>query len=240
MTIYRSLPLTNQLVNTLLERIQEGKYAAGARFPSESELCNEFGVSRATVRTALASLASQGMLVKQAGVGTFLAGQHRLESGLEQLESVLTVARRNGFDPQIAGLMMEVMPADETLAEILQLEPGSLITRVARAILVEGTPSSYHEDYLPERTIPAEELDGFSGSVLDMLVTRLNPPVVQARTEITAMNANLRLCAELGVDEGRALILLKETLYDETGKIVGYSENFFVPDRFRLDVMRKR
>ena len=237
---YRSLPLTDQLVNTLLERIQDGKYAAGGRFPSESELCSEFRVSRATVRTALASLASQGMLVKQAGVGTFLAGQHRLESGLEQLESVLTVARRNGFDPQISGLVMDVMPADEMLAETLGLEPGSPVTRIARAILVDGISSSYHEDFVPERTITTEELEGFSGSVLDLLVMRLSPPVVQARTEITATNASGKLCRELGVETGSALILLKETLYDETGTVVGYSENFFVPDRFRLEVMRKR
>ena len=66
------LPISEHLTLTLIERISAGFYPLDAQFPSESELCKEFEVSRATVRTALAALVAKGLLVKRVGVGSFL------------------------------------------------------------------------------------------------------------------------------------------------------------------------
>jgi len=67
-----SLPISEHLTNTLIDRIRAGVYPLDDHFPSESELCKEFHVSRATVRTALAALVAMGLLIKKAGVGSFL------------------------------------------------------------------------------------------------------------------------------------------------------------------------
>ncbi|HZW02451.1 MAG TPA: GntR family transcriptional regulator [Anaerolineaceae bacterium] len=240
MELQRIIPLNEQIKKILLDRIQCGTYAAGMRFPSEAELCLEFGVSRATVRTVLAELSARGLLVRQAGVGTFLAGTRQLETGLEQLESVLSIARRHGLAPAVDGLEAVVLPAPPGLAERLDRPGGAPLTRITRAIRIADQPVSYHEDYVPTEILAPEQLEPFTGSVLDLLTDRLGLSVTSALTEITAVNASGPLCASLGVAAGCALILLKETLHDEAGAAIGFSDNYFVPDRFRLQFLRRK
>ena len=59
----------------MLDRIAAGTLRAGERVPSENELVRELGVSRMTANRALSELAADGVLVRVAGVGTFVAEQ---------------------------------------------------------------------------------------------------------------------------------------------------------------------
>ena len=70
-----SLPvsLQFQLRTRLLEKIQSGEWAVGQLIPSERDLCDEYGVSRMTVREVLGSLTQSGYLVRKQGKGTFVA-----------------------------------------------------------------------------------------------------------------------------------------------------------------------
>ena len=69
MVFVHTKTVSNQVDEILLERIREGMYLPGIRMPSESELSDEFGVSRATVRTALAKLAASGIILRKQGDG---------------------------------------------------------------------------------------------------------------------------------------------------------------------------
>lgn len=240
MELARSIPLKEQVKKILLDRIQRGDYSAGMRFPSESELCQEFGVSRATIRTVLAELSARGLLVRQAGVGTFLADSRQLETGLELLESVMSIARRHGHSPKVVGLCTTVVTVGGELAERLSLPEGSPVIRIARAIRIDGQAISYHEDYVPTDILSIDQLKPFNGSVLDLLADHLQLNITSALTEITAVNATGELCNSLGVWPGCALIHLKETLHDESGTVIGFSDNYFVPDRFRLQFIRRK
>lgn len=70
-------PLYAQLAERLKRHIQRGELQPGDRLWSESELCDRFGVSRGTVREALDVLASEGLLQRIAGKGTFIAAPAR-------------------------------------------------------------------------------------------------------------------------------------------------------------------
>lgn len=59
-----------QLATTLMREIESGRYPIGALIPTEFELCDQFGVSRFTVREAVKLLVQQGLIVRQAGVGS--------------------------------------------------------------------------------------------------------------------------------------------------------------------------
>jgi ABC-type glycerol-3-phosphate transport system substrate-binding protein len=68
-----AIPLYRQLKEILEERIREGEFRAGKRLPTEKELCQEFGVSRITVRQALSELINEGLLFRRQGSGTFVS-----------------------------------------------------------------------------------------------------------------------------------------------------------------------
>ena len=229
--------VSDQLTRILLERIQNGYYREPGEFPSEAQLCKEFGVSRSTVRTALAALVANGLLVKRPGIGTFLAKKHRLESGLEQLESVLSLAKRQSLSSNVANVSINTIEADSTLAETLGVSEGTLLTSVSRTILVDENPVSFHIDFVPRIWLEPGQVDqAFQGSVLDLLRERYAQHVYDAVTEITAIAATRETASYLKIPLHKALILLRETLHEETGTAISYSENYFVPDQvcFRL------
>lgn len=230
-------PLYVQAHDWLLALIQEKGLQPGDQLPSETHLSEQLGISRSTLREALHLLMEEGVIVRRQGLGTFVAANHHLESGLERLESVLTLAARQGMETRVEALAVESVEADRALAERLKIDLGAPITWVHRTIVVEDCPVAYMEDFVPEHWLV---LDGtFNGSVLDLLRQQHGPRIQEALADITAIRADSSLARRLGVSSGAAVLLLEEILFDADGTVIGFSRNYFVPDRFRFHVIRR-
>ncbi len=234
----RSLPA--QTCYRLRALIQQGHWEPGSRLPSENALATQLGISRATLREALRLLEEEGLITRRHGVGTFVTPHPRLESGLERLESVLSLAARLGMQAHYQDLSVQTVEADRALAEHLRVEKGTPLTRVSRTILVDGRPVAYLEDFVPAHWLSPQDLgDTFTGSVLDALRQHPALRVQEARADIIAIRAGRSLAHRLQVQPGDALLLLEETLFDAFGVPLDFSRNYFVPDRFRFYVVRK-
>jgi GntR family transcriptional regulator len=165
-------PLHIQVQERLRTLIAGGVYQAGQQLPPEARLSAELGVSRPTLREALLNLEREGIIVRKHGVGTFVAPGYgrRLQSGLERLESILGWAARQGMEVGFDDLQVQEEPADSKLADRLQVTPGTLLTSVHRAIVVDGVPVAYMSDFAPASVLVTADVDAtFTGSVLDLL-----------------------------------------------------------------------
>jgi GntR family transcriptional regulator len=238
------LPLSTRAQQYLLSLIENGTYEPGEQLPSQADLAVQLGISRPTLREALLNLEQEGIIVRKHGVGTFVAPGfgHRLESGLERLESILDLAARQGMAPEVAGLEVQEVTADTETAERLAIAPGSRVTSVRRAILVDKKPVAYMVDLIPSAILAPDEIDErFNGSVLDLLRTKPELEIGEVMADIVALNAGdaPHLVAKLKVKPGQALLLIEEVLYDVEGTVVEFSRNYFIPDFFRFHVVRR-
>src|SRR5512145_221557 len=103
---------------------------AGQRLPSEPDLAKQLGVSRATLRDAMRTFETQGLVRRRQGSGTFVVGKSQvLEGGLEVLESLETMAKRLGLAISVSNLSVEKITADENTAENLNLAIGAPLLR---------------------------------------------------------------------------------------------------------------
>lgn len=226
----------------LLSLIESGTYRPGERLPPEVDLAAQLGVSRPTLREALFNLEREGVVVRKHGVGTFIASKpnSRLAGGLQRLESVLALAARQGMVAQVRGLSVKQVPADEELAEKLDIAPDTPLTRVQRTIVVKDRPAAYLVDYFSVNVISPGELGlFFSGSILDLLRQRDDVRVHEALSQISAVNADSGLAEHLEIEPGRALLLLAETLFTEDNRPIEFSHNYFLPDLFQFHVLRR-
>ncbi len=211
------------------------------RLPSEPYLAKQMGVSRATLREAMRSFEGQGMIRRRQGVGTFVAAKVPvIETGLEVLESIGTIAKRSGLVVRMGKLQTEQMTADQELAEHLNLQMGADLTRVARIIYTDDRPIAYLEDTLPINILSTDELQsGFTGSVLDLLLRRGVPKLIQSRTEIKAIGATPEVARALQIQRDDVLLLLAAQLYSEDNRVIDYSLSYFLPGYFRFHVVRR-
>lgn len=213
---------------------------AGERLLSEPELSRKLGVSRATLREAMRTFEAQGLIRRRQGSGTFVVGQTPvLESGLEVLESLETLAKRRGLSVTVRDLHIQSVYADQELAEGLGLPVASRLVRVQRVMCTDGRPVAYLVDTLPETFLAPNELPStFSGSVLDFLIAR-GTPLTVSRAEITAIGAPAEVARALEIQRGDVLLRFTAQLYTANGKVVDYSVSNFIPGYFNFHVVRR-
>jgi GntR family transcriptional regulator len=214
---------------------------AESRLPSEPELARRMGVSRATLREAMRSFEGQGLIRRRQGVGTFVVAQVPvLDSGLEVLESIETLAQRTNLSVKIGELQVEKIEADEDHATALNVQIGTSLTRVARVFYTDSRPIAYLVDSLPADVLDTAEVEsGFTGSVLDLLLRRGTPLLAQSRTDIRAVGATPQVARALQIQRDDVLLLFVAQLYSNDGRVVDYSFSYFLPGYFRFHVVRK-
>jgi len=213
---------------------------AGQRLQAEPQLAKEMGVSRATLREAMRMFETQGLLRRRQGSGTFVVGKvQTLDSGLELLESLETMAKRLGLEVSVSDLNIEIVPANEELAHALNISVGKQLTRVRRVVRTDTRPVAYLVDTLPEEILRSEDLpQDFHGSVLDLLLDR-GDPLKTSRANVTAIAATAEVAKALEIQRGDVLLHFNSQLFDQKGKVMDFSLSYFIPGYFHFHVLRQ-
>jgi GntR family transcriptional regulator len=213
----------------------------GGRLPSEPNLAVKLGVSRATLREAMRTFETQGVIRRRQGSGTYVnLPLHVLESGLEVLESIETIALRSGLSVKMGALEVKQRQAEADECSLLALKPCGDVIQIARFILAEDRPVAYLIDILPVNVLTQEELEqGFTGSILDLLLHRGAPPLLTSRTEINAVTADSQVARALGIQRGDVLLCFTADLYTASGEVIDRSFSYFIPGYFRFHVVRR-
>ncbi|MGB9674311.1 MAG: GntR family transcriptional regulator [Anaerolineales bacterium] len=230
---------TQKTQDSLAEMI--AKMQPGEKLPSEPYLAKLLGVSRATLREAMRTFETQGLLLRRQGSGTYVMQPPAIiESGLEVLESIETQAKRIGLDVMMGEVKIEKRKAQLQEVKELGISEENNVLYISRAILADGKAVAYLIDILPEGILGDEDLSTqFRGSVLDLLLKRGNPALQSSRCEINAVQANSELAKIFGIQRGDALLVFKAWLFSVSGNVVDYSYSYFLPGYFRFHVIRR-
>jgi len=216
------------------------KTPAGQRLLSEPELAKQLGVSRATLREAMRTFETQGLIRRRQGSGTFVVGKvQALESGLEILESLETMAKRLGLEVSVSDLNVETVLADNDLAAVLNVSAGTSLTRVRRVVRADNRPVAYLVDTLPEDALHIDDLPAnFHGSVLDLLLER-GDSLTSSRANVSAIGATAEVAKAIEIQRGDVLLHFYSQLFDRSGKVVDYSLSYFIPGYFHFHIVRR-
>lgn len=217
------------------------KTPAGQRLISEPELAKQLGVSRATLREAMRTFETQGVIRRRQGSGTYVVGKVPvMDAGLEQLESIETMARRMNLEITVSDLQVEGFDADADSAKGLGVETGARLTRIRRVIRADRRPAAYLVDILPESILkPANLPDNFHGSVLDFLIQR-GDKLGNSRAVVSATNAPADVAKPLEIQRDDVLLVFTSQLFElKNTTIVDYSVSYFIPGYFHFHVNRR-
>jgi GntR family transcriptional regulator len=227
---------TTDALAALIKEIEPGTY-----LPSEPKLARKLGVSRATLREAMRVFEGQGVIVRKQGVGTLVTNPpHVIETGIEKLESLETLARRIGLQIEMSELEINEREASEREAKRFELVNGAFVIDVSRVMCTEDRPIAYLVDSLPEAYLPEEvRQKQFRGSILDLLVKKQVPSVKTSETEITAVSASAEVARELEIQRGDVLLFMEAWLRTAEGQIIDHSFSYFLPGTFRFSIVRR-
>ncbi len=234
------LPRFAQIRARLRQDILDKRLQAGQKLPSEAQLQSAFGVSRITVRQALAELQAEGLVYTLNGKGSFVtrpAGAPRLG----MLAGFNDFVRSRGRVPSGRLLGVRNCPAPARVALALRLERGAPVT-LARALrLIDNVPASILHAYFEStqgRDLLARRIHEEDAMTLleDALGMRLDYTQIAA----TAVRAGRVRGALLAVPGDAPLLQMRFVPYDITGSPLMYSDVYFRPDQFNYRAVVRR
>ncbi|TKT04195.1 GntR family transcriptional regulator [Streptomyces lasalocidi] len=205
----------------------------GDAIPSERALCAQLGVSRPTLRAAVAELVTAGILVREHGRGVFVAP--------EKITQELVQDRQSLSVPQASGtwtsrlLEFTTMPAGARVGRKLRLSPAAEIFYVARLRLVDGAPIAIEHLHIPAATVPgltARELE--QGDLYQHLRTHHGVHVSEATQAIEPTVVTRAEAEVLDVPELFPALLFERLTSDSTGRPVEYVHSLYRGDRYRI------
>jgi len=207
------IPLYRRIEKDLLTQIVEGRLAPGQVIPTERKLCDQYGVSRITVRHAIHELETSGYIQRRQGKGTFVS-RSRIRREMGRLISFSEELRLQGSVPGSRLLNLQHRPADSALAVRLNIQEGDPIWIVERLRLADGEVASISNSYLhlpPEVYLTPMELTNEPS--LWALLEQKGIVISECDTAVRAIAADAHHARLLGVAEGDPLLLREGVNY---------------------------
>ena len=230
------MPLYQQIVALLTNRIRSGAIAAGEYLPGEKDLCVEYGVSRITARRAMNELAHAGLVAREQGRGTRV-----LDNQLSPVfsasingwrENVTAMGRRTSAQV----LDFAYVPAPAAVAAALEVAPGETVQHTVRVRQLNDEPFSHLVTYVPEDVGRRYKRADLGNSPLHKLLERAGVRIAKARQMLTATLADPPVAGILGIPVGSPLIAVERVVRDETGRPVEFIRILYRPDLYRIEI----
>jgi GntR family transcriptional regulator len=230
-------PAAEDVRHRLLEQIRHGKLRPGERLGAERDLARELGVSRSTVRQALAALEVAGVVrrVPGRGGGTFVR-QQKMERDLSRVVGVPALLRAQGMTSGSRIVSTALVVADEETAAALGLGAGAYVVDLVRLRLADGTPLSLEHVRLPAELFPGLLDLPLGGSLYELLHEHFHTTPGEAVERIEVTTAGEDESSVLGVEQGAALLSITRTTKDAQGVAFEYSSDLFRADRTVITV----
>ncbi len=222
-----------RVARLLAERIGSGRIARGEALPPERELADQLGVSRATLRRALADLAAAGLVERHQGRGTFVAGDPLSEEA-NALTSLTELGASRGLVPSARVLELRVAEAGDEDSELFGIAPGAPVVLLHRLRRLDGLPVSLDRTRVPQDALPDLGTLDFRRDSLYAALDRAGRGPVRADYTVEAVPADASSARLLEVAAGAPLLRASTVSRDTAGRVVEAGEMLYRGDRYRF------
>ena len=235
-------PLHLLISEKLRDRIEQRIYQPGEQLPSESQLIQEFNVSRTTIRQAVANLINQGLVLSYQGKGVFVTEQRKVTYSLSSSAAMFLAQdmANQGLELTVKNLTLELVAVPPPVQKILQLPPQSTQAYLQKKLLIiDGLAGAIDITYtLPELGDAYGEQ--FKEAMTFSVLEEQGIVIDQVYAVIECTHADAEISQHLGVPLGHPLIVYRHTAYSKYGTPLVHGETISRADRFSYSIVISR
>jgi GntR family transcriptional regulator len=231
--------LRYQIADVLRERLLAGELEAGEQLPSEPELARSLGVSRSSLRAAIALLEAEGLLRRRHGSGTYVTERPLLRNDLSLNFGVAEMIASTGLEhgTSYSRAAREGAPAD--VAEAFGIEAGAPLSALHRVRTADGKPVVESVDWCREETLDPSELSALGrGSLYDALAAH-GSVIHHGVASITPTRAGRETAKRLKVPVRSLLLTLFQVDSTAADEVALVSVEHHLADAFEFTVYRR-
>lgn len=231
-----------EIYRDIKDRIVQGEFKANEQLPFEKDLCIAYDVSKMTIKRSLDLLVDEGLIIKRRGSGTFvkdLSNNEILRMGVSnQLKGLSKFSDQKKVTSKI--LNFDVIRAEESIADKLNIPPNSFIYDLYRVRYVEGKPTVIEKTFMPITLIPGLTEEHAHGSVYEYIEKDLDLTIQSAHRKFTVRKATSEEIHYLNLNEGDPVAVAEQTVYLDNGKAMEYSFSIHRYDEFSAEIIITR
>lgn len=240
MRIKPNVPMAVQAAELLRNRLRRD-YVNGGRLPGENVIASELGVSRGTIRQALAILEREGVILRQQGTGTFanpnvLGINARVDMAYEFTQLIEAA----GFEAAIDTVEVRREAASADLAQRLGLTTGDPVLTIHKIFLASGQRAIYVVEQLPTALVQSEYAESeLTHPIFDFLDQRCHQRVDYIVSEIVPCVADQGLAEYLGIEPGQPILKFSEVFYSTSNAPLVLATVYFRDPLIRFHALRQ-
>ncbi len=234
------VPFYEQISEHIRTLIRAGHLVAGQSYYSEGEIARSLGISKMPVRQAFQKLRAEGLLIIARGKRPVI-GTGRVSWNFQELRGFSEEMRRRGLVPSAKLLGCEMLEPEAEVAEALRLAPKESVYRLKRLRFVNAEPVAVVTSYLPAKIFPGiDRQDLENQSLYDVVENTYKRKLQRAEEVIGATKAGEKDAHLLQTEPHSALLIIRETTYDEEDVAIEYSVSLLRGDRYTASVISVR
>lgn len=226
--------LHRQLFLVLREEISRGLFGDTGALPKEESLCERFGVSRITVRRALADLAALGLVERRHGRGTFVREDRLQMARPNPSLSLIDSLRQTASNTQVQVLLVEQTEPPPDVAAMLQLTPGEKAVHALRLRSIKGTPVMLTDAWVPIHLGKQVTTAALSQQALYEILLAQGVKFGRVIQEITTEMSDPVRAGLMQTEVGIPLLKVVRVIHDPESRPVQFITVTMTPERSRI------
>jgi GntR family transcriptional regulator len=221
-------PLYIKVANLMEENIRNGTLSHGERLPNERWLCEEYKISRTTLRKAIKVLIEQELVERRPNRGLYVT-LSKFTSSPNRPFSIFQELQRNGIHPSSKILTFKRIKASMELANHMQCKLKENLIEIHRLRIADGVPFCIQILYMPERLFP--QLNPWlitDRSLYDVMQTEYNVIVVKSHQVITTTLSSPYQSELLNISSRTPLLVSRSTKTSRNDDVVCYQTSYIL------------
>jgi GntR family transcriptional regulator len=231
--------LPQQIADELRAQILAGATQPGERLETEPMLARRLGVSRPTLRSAIAMLEHEGHIERRHGAGTFVTAHPVLRNDLGKNFSVTDMIAGGRRRAGTAEVQADLVGAPAHVASQLLVEEGTPLSRLRRVRTADGRKVVDSTDWARADDLSPDELKTIARGSIYAALARLGLGIHHGVARIEPAIAGREVAARLSIGRGTLLFAIHQVDYTESGRPVLASLEFHLADAFEFTIYRR-
>ena len=227
------VPLYFQVAQHLEQMIESGELPMGTRLENETDLADQLGLSRPTMRRAIEYLVGRGLLVRKRGIGTQVV-QTKVTREVE-LTSLYDDLAKTGRAPSTRVVSFRTEAAPDAIAVTLGIPAGTPVYVFERLRYADAEPLALMRNHVPVHLLRLAPADLEAQGLYNLL--RANGITMRiAKQAIGARAATAAEARALGERVRSPLLTMERSAYDDHGRPVEYGHHLYRASRYSFDL----
>lgn len=225
-----------QIAKEIKNRILNGTYKAKEQLPLEKDICDEFEVSKMTVKKALDILVREGYIIKRRGSGSFVKDVNAEQLNEESLSTQIAGFTRTHKGENVFTKVLEfnTIFATDKIAKALKIEEDDLICVVERVRYIDAEPMVIEKTYMPLSIVPTIKKSVVEKSIYEFIESTTGLKIQSSHSTVRADIANEKDKEYLKLKDREPVLEVERIAYLEDGTIFEYSFSRHRYDKFEF------